>query len=174
MNYFEFYNIPVSFKVDASALKRIFYKKSKEYHPDFFTLESEEKQAEILELSTLNNEAYQTLNDFDKRMKYVLELKGVLEEEGKNSIPQDFLMEMMEINEGLMELEFDFDETTFNNTKQAVEALDNQLFKEVEHIIDNYDDNTNNEADLEKMKLFFKKRRYLLRIFKNLSKFATA
>lgn len=174
MNYFEFYNIPVSFKVNASALKRIFYKKSKEYHPDFFTLESEEKQGEILELSTLNNEAYQTLNDFDKRMKYVLDLKGILEEEGKNSIPQDFLMEMMDINEGLMELEFDFDETTFNNTKQAVEALDNQLFKEVEHIIDNYDDNADNEADLEKMKLFFKKRRYLLRIFKNLSKFATA
>ncbi len=174
MNYFQFYNIPVSFKVDASELKKIFYKKSKEYHPDFFTLESEEKQAEILELSTLNNEAYQTLTDFDKRMKYVLDLKGVLEEEGQNSIPQDFLMEMMEINEGIMELEFDFDEATFQNTKKAVEELDNQLFKSVEDIIENYDNTADNAEDLKKMKLFFKKRRYLLRIFKNLSKFASA
>ncbi|MFT4760266.1 MAG: molecular chaperone HscB [Paraglaciecola sp.] len=174
MNYFEFYNIPISFKVDASTLKRTFYKKSKDYHPDFFTLESEEKQAEVLELSTLNNEAYQTLTDFDTRMKYVLDLKGVLEEEGKNSIPQEFLMEMMEINEGIMELEFDFEETTYQNTKKSVEALDNQLLKSVQSIVEHYDDTADNEADLNKMKLFFKKRRYLLRIFKNLSKFASA
>jgi len=174
MNYFEFYEIPVSFNVDASKLKRTFYQNSKKYHPDFYTLESDEKQAEILELSTLNNEAYQTLNDFDKRMKYVLELKGVLGEEGQNSIPQDFLMEMMEINEGLMELEFDYDDATFQSTKKSVEQLDNQIFSEVKEIIDNYDDATATEEDLKKIKLFFQKKRYLLRIFKNLSKFATA
>ena len=101
MNYFEFYDIPISFKIDAAALKRTFYRLSKKYHPDFFTQESEEKQAEILQLSSLNNEAYQTLSNFDRRMKYVLDLKGVLAEEGQNQIPQAFLMEMMEINEGL-------------------------------------------------------------------------
>ncbi|MFT4971321.1 MAG: molecular chaperone HscB, partial [Saprospiraceae bacterium] len=93
---------------------------------------------------------------------------------GKNSIPQEFLMEMMEINEGIMELEFDFEETTYQNTKKSVEALDNQLLKSVQSIVEHYDDTADNEADLNKMKLFFKKRRYLLRIFKNLSKFASA
>ncbi len=58
MTYFEFYKIPLSFKVDKAALKRQFYALSKQYHPDFYTLASEEKQAEILELSTLNNKAY--------------------------------------------------------------------------------------------------------------------
>ncbi|HHH50193.1 MAG TPA: Fe-S protein assembly co-chaperone HscB, partial [Saprospiraceae bacterium] len=53
MNYFEFYNIPISFDVDAKALKKIFYANSKKYHPDFYTLENEEKQQEILQLSTL-------------------------------------------------------------------------------------------------------------------------
>ena len=79
MNFFEFYEIPISFKVDEDALRTIFYSNSKKYHPDFYTLESDEKQAEILELSTLNNEAYKTLTDFDKRMKYILKLKGVME-----------------------------------------------------------------------------------------------
>ena len=60
MNYFEFYNIPVSFNVDKSALKRTFYANSKKSHPDFYTLESEEKQLEVLELSTLNNKAYKS------------------------------------------------------------------------------------------------------------------
>ena len=76
MNYFEFYKIPISFKVDEEGIKKQFYRYSKEYHPDFYTLESEEKQAEVLQLSTLNNEAYQTLSNQDRRMKYVLQLKG--------------------------------------------------------------------------------------------------
>jgi len=174
MNYFEFYDIPISFKVNAAALKKTFYKNSKKYHPDFFTLESEEKQAEILELSTLNNKAYQTLTDFDARMKYVLELKGVLGEEGKNQIPQDFLMEMMDINEALMELEFDFDEPTYQKAKSNIESLDNQLFEEVQSIIANYEDETASEKNLHLLKTFFLKKRYLLRIFQNLSKFAPA
>ena len=75
MTYFEFYDIPVSFKVDATALKRTFYALSKKYHPDFFTLETAEKQAEILELSTLNSQAYKTLSDFDLRMKYARRIR---------------------------------------------------------------------------------------------------
>ena len=96
MNYFELYDIPVSFKVDKKALKKKFYELSRKFHPDFYTLEGEAKQAEILELSSLNNEAYKVLKDFNKRMKYVLDLKKIIAEEGKNKIPQAFLMEMMD------------------------------------------------------------------------------
>ena len=49
MNYFEFYKIPIAFFLDEKALKKQFYKLSKQYHPDFYTLESEEKQAEDVE-----------------------------------------------------------------------------------------------------------------------------
>ena len=174
MNYFEFYKIPITFKVDEAALKRIFYLNSKKYHPDFFTLESEEKQSQILELSTLNNEAYQTLKDFDKRMKYVLELKGLLSAEGKDKLPQSFLMEMMEINEALMELEFDFDAQNYTNAKQSVEALAQQLDTQIAPIIEHYDDANANVEQLNILKNYFLKKRYLLRIFENLSRFAPA
>jgi len=120
MNYFEFYEIPVSFGVDAEGLRKRFYALSKQYHPDFYTLESEEKQAEILQLSTLNNEAYKTLRDEDQRMKYVLALQGVLGEEGSNKLPPAFLMEMMELNEGLMELDFDPDPSAVANIRQEL------------------------------------------------------
>ncbi|NJN78060.1 MAG: DnaJ domain-containing protein [Saprospiraceae bacterium] len=79
--------------LNEKALKKKFYQLSKQFHPDFYTLESEEKQAEILELSTINNDAYKTLSDFDKRMEYILKEKGVYAEEGQNKVPQDFLME---------------------------------------------------------------------------------
>ena len=172
MNYFEFYDLPISFQLDEAALKRSFYANSKRYHPDFFTLENEEKQNEILELSTLNTQAYKTLSDFDRRMKYVLELKDVFEEEGKNSLPQDFLMDMMDINEAIMELEFDFDETAYQKVIKDAQNIGNQILEEVKPIVENYQDGDTPQSDLEKVKNFYLKKRYLLRILENVSKFA--
>lgn len=173
MTYFDFYNIPISFKVDATALKHMFFANSKKYHPDFHTLSSVEKQAEILELSTLNTQAYKTLSNFDSRMKYILELKGVMAEEGKNTIPQDFLMDMMDINEALMELEFDFDPQAHLALLTEVEAIENQLFTEIQPLLENYQDTEGGQAALEEIKKFYLKKRYLLRIRENLSKFAS-
>lgn len=173
MNYFEFYNIPISFKVDNAALKKIFYANSKKYHPDFHTLENTEKQDEILELSTFNNQAYKTLSDFDRRMKYVLDLKGVMAAEGENKLPQDFLMDVMDINEAIMELEMDFDVNMYRKTQNDVQSIEDQLFSAIEPIIESYDDATIPQQQLEELKNFYLKKRYLLRIRENLSKFAS-
>ena len=173
MNYFEFFEIPASFNLDEAELKKAFYANSKKYHPDFFTLESEEKQMEVLELSTLNNNAYKTLSDFDKRMKYILELKGALAEEGENQLPQEFLMEMMDINENLMELEFDFDQSNFDKVQSELKSLESNLLEEVNPHLENYEDNNPNENELNAIKNYFLKKRYLLRIKENLNKFAS-
>ena len=169
MNYFEFYEIPMTFEIDAAALKRIFYANSKKYHPDFYTMESDEKQAEILELSTLNNEAYKVLSNADKRMRYILEQKEVLEAEGQNKIPQDFLMEMMDINEALMELEFGFDEPLYQKIEADLTELEKSLEKKINPILTEFADNQT--IDLNPVKVFYLKKRYLLRIRKNLDKF---
>jgi len=104
MNYFELYEIPVSFLADEILIKQRYYANSKKYHPDFFINESEDKQAEVLHLSTLNNDAYRLLTDFDKRVAYILTLTGQISDAEKFVLPPDFLMEMMDINEKMMEL----------------------------------------------------------------------
>ncbi len=171
-NYFGLYEMPISFTVDKKALKKKFYALSRQFHPDFYTQESEAKQQEILELSSINNQAYKVLKDFDKRMKYILDIKGIIKEEGKNSLPQMFLMEMMDINEALMELEFDFDENNYNQVKNDLQQLNDTLYKSVQLIIENYNDAVITEAELNKLKNYYFKRKYLLRIQENLSKFA--
>lgn len=172
MNYFEFFGLPVRFLIDENALRKAFYTNSKKYHPDFFTQEPDEKQAEILDLSTLNNQAYHTLADFDKRMRYILELNGILEEEGQNQLPQEFLAEMMELNEALMELEFDFDPEQFAVTQQAIHDLEQDLFEGIRPALESYE-NTPEQAELLALaKDYYLKKRYLLRIKENLSKFA--
>ncbi len=173
MNFFEFYDLPISFILDNGALKRLFYTRSRAYHPDYFTLESAEKQAEILELSTLNTQAYKTLSNLDKRMHYILELKGILAEEGKNKIPQDFLADMMDINEAIMELEFDFDSESYQKVLTEVESIENELLKTLSPLLECYSDTEGGMETLEKIKKIYLKKRYLLRIRENLSKFAS-
>ncbi len=172
MNYFEFYNIPLTFRVDEPALRQIYYRNSKKYHPDFHTLSGEAQQAEMLRLSTLNNEAFQTLSDPDRRMRYILELDGLLQNEGNPEMPQAFLLDMMDINEALMELELDFDPARFAETQRAVQETEDALYQDVQPALDGYTPETGTPEDLKKVLEYFLKKRYLLRIKENLSKFA--
>jgi molecular chaperone HscB len=173
MDYFKFFDLPVSFFPDEAELKRRYLLNSKRWHPDFHTLEPEEKQAEILELSTQNNLAYLTLSDFDKRLHYILEQKGLLAD-GKLELPQDFLMEMMDINEAVLELESDFDENQCQQARLQVELLESKLLLEAKPAMEAYSEGVSAKADLEPVKDFFLKRRYLWRIQENLDKFAPA
>ncbi|RYF47962.1 MAG: Fe-S protein assembly co-chaperone HscB [Cytophagaceae bacterium] len=80
MNYFELYELPITFNPDQSQVKKQFYALSKKYHPDFYINEPAEKQQEVLELSTQNNKAYNVLKDPQKRLQYILELNNLLPE----------------------------------------------------------------------------------------------
>ncbi|WP_052592817.1 Fe-S protein assembly co-chaperone HscB [Aureispira sp. CCB-QB1] len=170
MNYFEFYNLPISFQLDAEALRRQFLKLSKKYHPDFYTLESEEKQEEILALSTLNNEAYKLLKDQEKRIKYVLELKGLLGKEIKTNLPQSFLLEMMDINERVMDLQFDYDASIHQAIQTEVEEKEKELLEQVQPIFDTYNDATATPQQLEQIRDYYLQNRYLKRLKENMQK----
>jgi molecular chaperone HscB len=176
MNYFEFMDLPIGFQVDEAALRRAYLANSRKFHPDFHTQADETAQIAMLEQSSFNNEAFQTLSKSDARMAYVLRLKGLLGEEGGQiAPPQDFLMEMMEINEALMELEFDFDEKQFDVLKNNLQNIENQLDSEINPILEKWTESTAAaDVQLVQIRNYFFKKKYLLRIRENLSKFAAS
>ena len=163
-NYFDFFDLPLSPTLDEALLRKTFYANSKRFHPDFHTLKSEGEQQEALDNSTINNQGYKVLTDPDRRLKHLLELKGVLGAEGTNTVPQDFLMEMMEINEALMELEFEDDPLVRQKVTGLIDKLEADLDESVADIIKHYDDATVSEANLGKLKDYYLKRRYLRRL----------
>lgn len=169
MNYFEFYGIPIQFTPDAGVVKSKFYEFSKKYHPDFYANEPEEKQQEVLDLSTLNNKAYQILSNPQKRLKYVLELTGVVEEEENYQLPQSFLMEMMDVNEALMELEFEPDPAKLLELNKEVDELEYKLLDEQKVLIDLYDRN-NLDDELVKIKDIYYRLKYISRLKERLVK----
>lgn len=174
-NYFEFYSLPESFILDEKALKHTYYKFSREYHPDFHANETQDKQQEILQLSTQNTNAYRTLSDPDLRMQYILKAHGLLDEGGKNELPADFLMEMMELNEELMELEFDFDAAKLHEIGEKSSGVMAELENDILPVLQRYPELhgvTKDEA-LKEVKTYYLKKKYLLRIQESLSKFAS-
>ena len=175
MNYFEFYELPVSFNVDQHQVKRKFYELSKKYHPDFYVNDTEEKQAKILELSTLNNKAFQVLSNPGKRIKYILELHGLLSEGEKYQLPQAFLMEMMEVNEALMELEFDEGADVSEEILQQVESIEQELQHELMHFTKQFDqhDEMQRAESMREIKDIWYRQKYLLRIRDSLNRFAS-
>lgn len=167
-NYFAFFDLPISPNLDQTELKKRFYANSRRFHPDFFTMESEAKQAEILELSTLNNQAYKALQNDQSRLQHLLELKGALAEEGQNQVPQDFLMEVMDINEALMELEMEEDPSLRSGTIAAIQKLQEEIKADVAPIMAHYDDKTASEIELKQLAAYYLKQRYLVRILEKI------
>ena len=168
-DYFAFYGIPISFNPDTHLIKQKFYEMSKKYHPDFFINESEEKQAEVLELSTINNKAYQILSDSQRRLQYILELKGEVTEGEHYVLPQDFLMEMMDINEALMDLQFDPDPEKPAGIKTKIGALEKSILLNIAELTANFEQQTEEEQakTLLAVKDLYYRSKYLLRIGTN-------
>lgn len=172
MKFFELYELPVSFLPDAQQVKKIYLRLSKKYHPDFYTLASPEKQHEILELSTLNTKAYQTLSNFDACMKYILQEKGVMQNEEKYTLPQLFLMEMLDLNELVLQVEFDPAKKE-EVEKHLTDAHEN-LMQHIQPLLEQYEENTATPEMYAAIKEFYYKRKYLLRIQEQLNKFAAS
>ena len=145
---------------------------SKQYHPDFYATEPDEKQQEILELSTLNNKAWQTLSDPYKRLEYILKAHELLLEGAKPQLPSDFLMEMMDINERLMEI--DSAEQLGELTAEVL-AIEGDINESIAGFTAGYEglDDKAKENRLNEIADCYYREKYLLRIKESLNTFAT-
>ncbi|MDX2133337.1 MAG: iron-sulfur cluster co-chaperone HscB C-terminal domain-containing protein [Saprospiraceae bacterium] len=174
MNYFDYFDLPVRFYTDKQQLRSRFLEKSKQLHPDFHTLADSPAREAAEDLSSLNNKAYQTLADDDARIRHILELHGLFSDEENYKMSPDFLVGVMDINENLMELEFDFNQGRYDATLSAIRALENDLNALIRPDLLAFDNGEMREATLVRVRDFYFKRRYLLRLKENLAKFAAA
>jgi molecular chaperone HscB len=174
INYFQLYQLPQSFHIDAAQVKKKYYELSRLYHPDRFAQAGDAERLEALRMAALNNEAYKTLNNEDALMEYVLKLHGVLEDEEKYSLPPDFLMEMMELNELVSEYEMEPENADLR--QQATHAMQAQLQDWAGVVIPltrRYDDGDHSQGLLLQLKDYYFRKKYLLRIQERMNTFAS-
>jgi molecular chaperone HscB len=172
-NYFELYHMPVTFHPDPAAVKSKFYELSRLYHPDRFAQAGGEELAKALQVSAMNNAAYKTFNNPDATMAYILKVNNLLEDEEKYQLPNDFLMEMMDINEAIS----DYEASESEDARQmAANSLNEQLElwdAATNRLTEKFEKGDKSEALLLQIKDQYFRKKYLLRIKERIDRFAS-
>ncbi|MGA0257067.1 MAG: Fe-S protein assembly co-chaperone HscB [Saprospiraceae bacterium] len=168
MNYFELFGITPSFILDEEELRQKYYEKSREYHPDRFGLLPQEEQIHALEMSTTINKAYRTLSSKRERIKYVLEINGIDFVEGSEKVPQEFLIEVMDINEMIMEFKMDPENDLKDDILKQLKRVDDELNEGIQSLFEEFNFQNKDEKQLLLIKDYYLKTKYIDRIVSNL------
>jgi len=173
MNYFELLGMPVSLQVDTELLRRRYYALSRQYHPDRHTQAEAAIQAIMLERSAQLNGAFQVLGNGQQLLAYVLELNGLPVETEPYQLPELFLMEMVDIHEKLLELEYHPDEEAIAALQQQVKEMEQEVCGEMAEMHREYDLTALPALALNRLQECYYKRKYLLGIQEKLATFAS-
>jgi molecular chaperone HscB len=110
-DYFAFFGLHEHLAVDAIALQKAFYERSRLLHPDRFARASAQDRADSLRASSILNDAYRTLRDPLPRAEYVLTRHGFdIGDQRSSNVPPELLEEVFELNLALDELRSGDDE----------------------------------------------------------------
>lgn len=101
MKYFEALGLAPVLSLDLDDLKKRFYERSRQWHPDRFTRKSAAEQDQALEMTATLNDAFRVLRDPVERAEYVLKENGL---EPSKDAPPELLEEVFELNMALEEL----------------------------------------------------------------------
>lgn len=114
-----------SFRVDTVKLQQRYQQLQRLIHPDFFSQRSQPEKDFSEKHSTLVNDAYKTLLAPLSRGLYLLKLHGVeIPEKTDYEMDSQFLMEIMEINEKLVEAQ---SEAVIKEIESIVRAKQKEL-----------------------------------------------
>lgn len=160
--------MPLGFELDTAALTKKYYELNKLYHPDKFTLASETEKEAALKKSTAINQGYKILKKPQPRLRHILALLCAEPEEGKETMSQDFLMEMMDVNEAIMEYKMDPSDEGQAQIKAMVARFQAGVDEEYLVATQDFDFSTPDSNKLATLKSIYLKRKYLKRLLDNL------
>jgi molecular chaperone HscB len=104
-NYFELFELPVSFEVNKDTLSQRFRDLQRKVHPDKYVNAPERERRLAMQQVTLVNEAFQTLKNPLSRARYLLQLQGInVQDETNTVMATEFLLQQMELREELAEI----------------------------------------------------------------------
>ena len=165
INYFEWFELIVSFNIDPKILKHKYIEKSKQLHPD--------KQNNSIisnQKTAINNLAYQTIKNRTKRLWHILTFLGVATTNENYTLDMDFMIMIMDMNETIENIsesitkKKQIDLSIMSNLQRQYENLQQDIDKQLEFCLtknvystlDNIDVN-----NLKKIKELLYKEKYV-------------
>ncbi len=155
MLYFEAFGLEPALSLDAEDLKKRFYERSRQWHPDRFSRASAAEQEKALEVTAVLNDAFRTLRDPIARAEYFLKENGF---ELSKEAPPELLEEVFELNMALEEL------------REGDESMRPQLMEARERFVamrDSIDQSLTSTTDLEIVRALLNRRRYIRNLIRD-------
>ena len=168
MKLFGALGIEPKLALDMEDVKKRFYERSRQWHPDRFSRASAAEQEHALEMTAVLNDAFRTLKDPIARAEYFLKEKGV---ELSKDAPPELLEEVFELNMALEELR-EGDASVLPELQSAAENFraqrsvsDTDLFRLfTEH------DSAPGAATLDQIRATLNRRRYIANLVRDVEK----
>ncbi len=168
MKLYEALRLAPALALDMEDVKKRFYERSRQWHPDRFSRASAAEQDQALEMTAVLNDAFRTLRDPVTRAEYFLKEKGL---ELSKDAPPELLEEVFELNMALEELR-DGDESQLpqlqssaDNFRAMRSVSDTELFRLfTEH------DSSPNAATLDQIRATLSRRRYVANLVRDVEK----
>ncbi len=169
-NCFAYYGLPECYAIDLNALRQLYLERARNEHPDYYRQADATDQAQRLDETARNNDAYRILRDPRLRLLHLLALAGLMSPSGENLTDRRpdpaFLMEIMELNE-------EAENTPADQLAAVAARIDRELLnleQQIEQLMAQHDAQTEAQARrtvLEKVLLLYLQQQYWQRL-KNL------
>ncbi len=101
MKFYDALGLEPKLAIDPDDLKKRFYDRSRQWHPDRFSRSSSEEKQRSEEMTSMLNDAFRTLREPVTRAEYFLRESGL---ELSKDAPPELLEEVFELNMALEEL----------------------------------------------------------------------
>jgi molecular chaperone HscB len=165
LNYFEYYGLEASFVVDKKALRKAYLDKSRQVHPDISDQDIGDEHS-----ASFNNEAYTILNDDMALVKYMLDIHDMPIDAKNAPMPQDFLLEMMDLNEAIDEVQSNGGSA--DECKVQIESIQSQIIERHKAELLSFTPSmteTQKHEILVQARNYFLKMNYVKRLYENLN-----
>ncbi len=109
-NFFELFELPVSYDVELNQVQKKYMDLQKQVHPDKFANASDQEKRLSMQQTSWLNEAQATLKDPVLRAIYLLKLNGTdINLENETTMDAAFLMQQLEMRERLEHMKKEHD-----------------------------------------------------------------
>jgi len=132
-NFFELFELPVSFDVDLSEIQQHYMALQKQVHPDKFASGTDQEKRLSMQQTSWINEAQATLKDPVLRATYLLKLKGTdINLENETTMDAGFLMQQLELRERLENIKNEDDPL------DVLDGLSKELKSSIDHMMKSF------------------------------------
>ena len=168
MRFYEALGLEPKLALDLDDLKKRFYDRSRQWHPDRFSRGTSEEKQRSEEMTSTLNDAFRTLRDPVSRAEYYLSQSGL---ELPKDAPPELLEEIFELNMALEELRGG-DESAREQLVSAQERFTSMLGEadtNLTGLFGRYDE-TSDKAVLDQVRAVLNRRKYVSNLLRDVEK----